>query len=65
MTSEHHMAEDERAEQSLRRLMDDIEAMAAVVEGAKGSDELPGHMTMWLDYMVHRALRAEDGEKEA
>lgn len=65
MTSEHHMAEDERAEQSLRRLMDDIEAIAAVVEGAKGSDELAGNMTMWLDYMVHRALRAEDGENEA
>ena len=37
------------------RLMDEVEVVAAVLEDLD-SEELQGRITMWLDYMIYRAL---------
>ncbi len=55
-------------DEAFARLMDEIEVLAAVLEDVE-SEELHDQITMWIDYMIYRALYGEpnepDGEPEA
>jgi len=51
--------EDER----FQRLMDELDLLAAVLEDVD-SDEVADSITMWIDYMIYRALNATDQQPE-
>jgi len=62
MTHEHQIIDDDQAEVAFQRLQDEIQEIAAVAQAARDGDQLAGQMTMWLDYMVQRAL-GQDGQR--
>ena len=66
MTSHHDYVlpqVQETEEERFQRLMDELEVLAAVLEDID-SEEIADSITMWIDYMIYRALYTTDQQPE-
>lgn len=59
MEEAYELPRKESSDEQFMRLMDEIEILAAVLEDVEG-DAMADQITMWIDYMIYRALYAEE-----
>ena len=59
MEEPYDLPRKESSDEHFLHLMDEIEIMAAVLEDVEG-EEVADQITMWIDYMIYRALYADE-----
>ena len=59
MEEAYELPRRESSDEHFLHLMEEIEIMAAVLEDVEGED-VADQITMWIDYMIYRALYAEE-----
>jgi hypothetical protein len=59
MEEPYELPRKESSDEQFMHLMDEIEVLAAVLEDVEG-EAVADQITMWIDYMIYRALYADE-----